>query len=293
VKRPLGASNNAAHRARREEVRARQPATRSSSVIGGRQGQSAGPLIDQPAADDHRRRLNKFNAIVAPFLKPRYGEDPDPARRGGLGQAPRVRSLEEPMPTIVPTGNGADLVAAFLVQSITEGITKRPGAQLDLPLSTVTTQDHHHLVTAHIKRDFGTSTGAPVDSPLPTITSDGGGHASFVASFLTAYYGNEKNGRPLSDPMPTVVSKDRLALVTVNSVEYVIVDIGMRMLIPRELYRAQGFPDSYKIDIPYRGKLLPKTAQVRMVGNSVPPEVACAILRALFRSESEPTEIAA
>jgi DNA (cytosine-5)-methyltransferase 1 len=67
------------------------------------------------------------------------------------------------------------------------------------------------------------------------------------------------------------VSKDRLALVTVNSVEYVIVDIGMRMLVPRELYRAQGFPDIYRIDIEYRGKPLTKTAQVRMVGNSVSP----------------------
>ncbi|HEV7595454.1 MAG TPA: DNA cytosine methyltransferase, partial [Gemmatimonadaceae bacterium] len=83
---------------------------------------------------------NRF-ALVAPFLKPRYGEDPDPSRRGGLGQAPRVRSLEEPMPVIVPTGNGGDLVAAFLAKHY--GGHETPGAQLDLPISTVTTQDHH------------------------------------------------------------------------------------------------------------------------------------------------------
>jgi DNA (cytosine-5)-methyltransferase 1 len=232
---------------------------------------------------------NRFG-LIAPFLKPRYGEDPDPTRRGGLGQAPRVRSVEEPMPVIVPTGNGADLVAAFMAQHN----TGKAGHQMEFPMSTIIGKGcTQGLVAAHIKRDFGTSTGAAVDSPLPTITSDGGGHASLVASFLTAYYGNEKDGRPLTDPMPTVVSKDRLALVTVNSVEYVIVDIGMRMLVPRELYRAQGFPDIYRIDIEYRGKPLTKTAQVRMVGNSVSPYVAAAILRTLFRSESEPLEVAA
>lgn len=262
--------------------------------------------------------------LVAPFLKPRYGEDPDPTRRGGLGQAPRVRSLEEPMPVIVPTGNGGDLVATFLAKHY--GGHETPGSQMDLPIGTLTTQDHHHLVAAHIskhygdrigsaldeplhtvvadgvhhaliashiKRDFGTSTGAPIDSPLPTITSDGGGHASLVASFLMAYYGTQQQTGNLFDPAPTLTAKERLALVTVNSVEYVIADIGMRMLVPRELYRAQGFPDSYRIDVDFNGKPLTKTAQVRMVGNSVPPEVACAILKSVFRSETEPAEVAA
>lgn len=233
---------------------------------------------------------NRFG-LIAPFLKPRYGENPND--RGGLGQAPRVRSLEDPMPVIVPTGNGGDLVAAFLAKHYGD-TGQRPGSGMDEPVSTITACDHNALVAAHIKRDFGTSTGAAVDTPLPTITSDGGGHASLVASFLTAYYGNEKDGRPLTDPMPTVVSKDRIALVTVNSVEYVIVDIGMRMLVPRELYRAQGFPDSYVIHIKVekerkrKGKAyivlvpLSKTAQVRMVGNSVSPPQARAIVSALF-----------
>jgi DNA (cytosine-5)-methyltransferase 1 len=228
-------------------------------------------------------------AVVAPFLKPRYGENPND--RGGLGQAPRVRSLEEPMPVIVPTGNGGDLVAAFMAQHNTENV----GHQMEFPLSTIIGKGcTQGLVAAHIKRDFGTSTGAAIDSPLPTITSDGGGHASLVASFLTAYYGTDQQTGDLREPLPTVMSKDRLALVTVNSVEYVIVDIGMRMLVPRELYRAQGFPDSYKIEIEYNGKPLTKTAQVRMVGNSVSPEQARAIIAALFdRADSTPEELAA
>lgn len=254
--------------------------------------------------------------LVSPFLVPRYGERE--------GQQPRSASVEQPLPTIVPTQNGAQLVATFLAKHY--GGHETPGSQLDMPLGTVTTQDHNHLVTAHIakhygdrigssldeplhtvvadgvhhaliashiKRDFGTSTGAAIDSPLPTITSDGGGHASLVASFLMAYYGTQQRTGNLSEPMPAVTSKDRFALVTVDSVEYVIADIGMRMLMPRELYRAQGFPDSYRIDIPFNGKPLTKTAQVRMVGNSVPPEVACAILKSVFRAESEPAEVAA
>jgi DNA (cytosine-5)-methyltransferase 1 len=190
----------------------------------------------------------------------------------------------------VPTQNGGSLVAAFMAQHNTENV----GHQMEFPMSTIIGKGcTQGLVAAHIKRDFGTSTGAAIDSPLPTITSDGGGHASLVASFLTAYYGTDQQTGDLREPLPTVMSKDRLALVTVNSVEYVIVDIGMRMLVPRELYRAQGFPDIYRIDIEYRGKPLTKTAQVRMVGNSVSPSVAAAILRTLFRSESEPLEVAA
>ena len=257
-------------------------------------------------------------ALIAPFLKPRYGEDPNPARRGGLGQAPRVRSLEEPAPVIVPTSNGGDLVAAFLAKHY--GGHETPGASLADPASTITTQDHHHLVTAHIQRDFGKSVGSDAGEPIPTVTGGGGGHAALVAShltkfkgtapdgqpmdeplhtvqaggfhygevraFLCAYYGTDQASGNLNSPAPTVTSKDRFGLVTVEGVEYAISDIGMRMLAPRELYRAQGFPDSYRIDIEYNGKPLTKTAQVRMCGNSVCPPLAAAIVSANLLGET-------
>jgi DNA (cytosine-5)-methyltransferase 1 len=209
----------------------------------------------------HRGELG----LVAPtMVQIGYGEK--------KGQAPRALDIEQPLGTIVGGGVKHALVAAFMAQhntgnaghqmefpvstiigkGCTQGLVAahiakqygdRIGSSIEEPLHTVVANGvHHALVASHIKRDFGTSTGAAVDTPLPTITSDGGGHASLVASFLTAYYGNEKDGGSLFDPMRTVTSKDRLALVTVNSVEYVIVDIGMRMLVPRELYRAQGFP---------------------------------------------------
>jgi DNA (cytosine-5)-methyltransferase 1 len=80
--------------------------------------------------------------------------------------------------------------------------------------------------------------------------------------------------------------------VTVHGTDYVIADIGMRMLVPRELFRAQGFPDSYRIDLKVGGRPLSKTAQVRMVGNSVAPPVAAAIVRAQFAARAAATEAA-
>ncbi len=171
------------------------------------------------------------------------------------GQAPRALDLQRPLNTIVSTVKFG-LVAAFMAKHY--GGNESPGSQLSMPLGTVTTQDHNALVTASLGHD----------------------HATQVRAFMVAYYGNEKDGGSLRDPMRTVTSKERFGLVTVDGVDYAIADIGMRMLAPRELYRAQGFPDSYRIEIEYRGKPLTKTAQVRMVGNSVCPPLAAAIVSA-------------
>ncbi len=221
------------------------------------------------------------HALVAGFLKPRYGEDPDPSRRGGLGQAPRVRALNEPMPVVVPTGNGGDLVAAYLAKH--NGGNEATGQHFDVPMHTVVGRENKALVTSHLMKFYGTSQhGAQLELPMPTVTANGrgGGHIAEVRAFLCAYYGNERDGGSLHDPMRTVTSKDRFGLVTVEGVDYQLADIGMRMLAPRELYRAQGFPDSYRIDVDYNGKPLTKTAQVRMCGNSVCPPLAAAIIRA-------------
>ncbi len=78
----------------------------------------------------------------------------------------------------------------------------------------------------------------------------------------------------------TIDTRGRLGLVIVHGEPYEIVDIGMRMLTPRELFRAQGFPDSYIIDPIVNGKRLSKTAQIRMCGNSVSPVMPAALLRA-------------
>ncbi len=108
------------------------------------------------------------------------------------------------------------------------------------------------------------------------------GHAREVAALLCKYYGNDRDGQGLAEPLHTVPTRDRFGLVTVEGADYEIADIGMRMLQPRELYRAQGFPDSYAIDRGADGRVLPKSSQVRMCGNSVCPPVAEALVRANF-----------
>jgi len=196
------------------------------------------------------------------------------------GQAPRAMDIREPLNTVVASPKHA-LVAAFLTQNNAGGYTG-PGRDLRDPSGTVlSTGSHHSLVAAHIQRDFGTSTGHEATRPLGTITSEGGGKAALVASFLSSYYGTDQD-QSAADPLATITTKDRHSLVTVeiDGSAYVIVDIAIRMLQPRELYRAQGFPDSYVIDRGAGGRRLTKTEQVRMCGNSVPPHFAAALVRA-------------
>jgi DNA (cytosine-5)-methyltransferase 1 len=195
---------------------------------------------------------NRF-ALAAPVLVPRYGERE--------GQAPRAVRIDAPMPTIVPTQNGGQLVAAFMAQHNTDVI----GHAMTEPVSTIVQKG---------------CTQALVTGDLFPATSTWPGRAAEVSAFLVAYYGNEKEGGDLFSPMRTVTSRERFALVTVDGAEYVIADIGMRMLAARELYRAQGFSDTYRIDIEFNGKPLTKTAQVRMCGNSVCPPLAAAIVAA-------------
>ena len=148
---------------------------------------------------------------------------------------------------------------------------------MDSPMDTVTTVDHHALVTSHLIKMRNGCSGSPVDEPVPTITA-GGNHIGEVRAFLVKYYG-QGDGCSVNEPLHTVTTKDRFGIVTVKGEDYQIVDIGMRMMSPRELYRAQGFPDSYVIDELPDGTKLSKKAQVRMCGNSVCPLLGAAIIK--------------
>jgi DNA (cytosine-5)-methyltransferase 1 len=234
--------------------------------VGGRAGQSSERPVHRPY---HTTTSKADTVLVAPSLVSRYGERE--------GQEPRTRSVVDPMPTVVPTQNGASLVSAFLARHY--GGHENDGAEMPAPIPTVTAKDHHALVASSLIKLKGTARhGQQLTLPLHTVQA-GGNHYGEVRAFLMKYYGTEQAPR-LTDPMHTVTSKDRLGLVTVHGEEYRIADIGMRMLAPRELYRAQGFPDSYRIDIEFNGKPMTKTAQVRMCGNSVCPPLAEAIVRA-------------
>lgn len=185
-------------------------------------------------------------ALVSPVLvQMGYGERE--------GQAPRALDIHGAVGTVTAGGNKFGLAAAFMVQA-NGGFNTTPARDLRGAMSTVTTTgSQQQLVTATLSREH----------------EEG---ALRCAAFLINYYGN---GQPLDlrDGMPTVTTHDRMALVTVwlKGEPWVIVDITLRMLVSRELYRAQDFPDDYIIEKTAAGKMLTKTAQVRMCGNSVSP----------------------
>nr|WP_288356200.1 DNA cytosine methyltransferase [uncultured Pseudomonas sp.] len=211
---------------------------------------------------------------------------------GGFNATP-AHSVERPMTTVTNSGSQQRLAVATLAHLRGNCDARAPQD----PLHTISAAGQHHgAVTAFLSRQFGASIGQGVDEPAPTVTAGGGGKTSVVelqlapeveagalrvAAFLMSYYGTDNTSRP-NEPSPTVTTKDRLALVTVTiqGTPYVVVDIGLRMLQPRELYRAQGFPDDYQIDRGADGKSFTKSQQVHMCGNSVSPPHMAAIAQA-------------
>lgn len=210
-------------------------------------------------------------ALIAPTLiQTGYGERE--------GQSPRSLDINAPLGTVVGQGGKHALVAGFVAKHFGDQ-GQRPGSRLDEPMSTVTAVDHNGIVASHLVKLYGTNDGASMAEPLPTVTA-GGNHLGEVRAFLVAYFGNERDGQPVSDPFRTVTSKERFGLVYIRGEAYEIVDIGMRMLSPRELARAQGFPDRYQLAPAVNGRPLSKTAQIRMIGNSVCPDIAREIVAA-------------
>ena len=223
-----------------------------------------------------------FAAVAATLVQTGYGERD--------GQQPRTLDIEKPLGTVVGGGAKHALVSAFLAQHNTMpngGV--HPGRDPREPVSTIIASGSQQaVVTSNLVKLKGTCRdGQPVDEPLATVAASGQHHAE-VRAFLVKYYGTDQDPR-LDEPMHTVPTKDRFGLVTIKGVDYQIVDIGMRMLTPRELANAQGFPPDYIIDRGADGKPLTKTAQVRMIGNSVAPPVAAAIVRANFTHEQAAT----
>lgn len=186
---------------------------------------------------------------------------------------------DEPVGTIVAKDK-TQLVTAFLAQYHSETASHDArGQTLDRPILTVDTSNRYALVSSHLVKMYGTTTGQPTDEPLHTITA-GGFKFGEVRAFLCKYYGSAENGQNVDEPLHTITTKDRFGLVTIHGTDYAIVDIGMRMLEPRELFRAQGFPDDYIIDRGADGKSYPKAAQVARCGNAVPPVFSRALVEA-------------
>jgi DNA (cytosine-5)-methyltransferase 1 len=239
------------------------------------------------------------HALVSTFLAKHYGCHEGPGT-----------DVRRPVDTITARDHHT-VVAAHLTKFY--GTCTGSDAQSACPTITASGRGGGHLgiVTAFLKRDFGQSVGSDARAPACVVTAGGGGHLWLVAStlirfngdaigqrcneslgtvtsarrfaevraFLLRYWG-ESEEAPLTDPIGTVTTKDRFGLVYVHGEPYAIADIGMRMLSPRELFRAQGFSDDYVIDPVHEGKPLTKTAQIRMCGNSVCPPIAAALVAA-------------
>ncbi|MEZ2603148.1 DNA cytosine methyltransferase [Kluyvera intermedia] len=224
-------------------------------VIARQFGASIGHRADEPSATITAGGGGKSQLVMPTLIQMGYGERP--------GQAPRVLQIENPLGTVTAGGNKFATVSAFLAKHYGGNYTG-PGVSMDEPAHSVTTVDHHAVVTSHLIHLRGfCKDGQQVDKPLPTVTA-GGLHIGEVKTFLEEYCG----------------SSDSEWLVHIDSIPYQIVDIGMRMLQPHELYKAQGFPDGYVIDRDYRGNRYAKDKQVARCGNAVPPPFARALVLA-------------
>lgn len=241
--------------------------------------------VRRPLADATLRRIahGVYRYVLdaaEPFIIPI-------THQGGDNRVGRHHGVRAPLPTITANSKGGEfaLVSAFLTKFY--GGVPQDGktcAGAGAPMPTVTAWDHNGLVAGTLIKLRGTSSSRPADAPLDTISA-GGEHHGAVMAFLQAYYGTDQDP-DLRDPMHTVPTRDRFALVTVHGQRYMLSDIGLRMLTPRELFRAQGFADSYIIDrgLDEAGQWvkLTKRDQVRLVGNSVCPPLARMLVAANY-----------
>lgn len=193
-------------------------------------------------------------------------------------------NVMNPLHTIA-TGGHHGLVSAFLAKNYT-GVL---GSSAKEPVHTITAKDHNSLVVSHLSKMKNNCIGQELSEPIHTMTTVN--QFAEVRAFLTAFYGNEKDGNSIEEPLRTIPTRDRFGLVTVGQQQYQIVDIGFRMLQPVELFKAQGFPDSYVFEkgLDEHGNeiRLTKTEQTRMVGNSVCPQLSRALVEANFKHENK------
>lgn len=241
------------------------------------------------------------HAVAGAFLvQAGHGE----GKSGGARWSHGANDITGPLGTVTASGGGQSLAAAFMVQA-NGGFNTNPTRDLRDGVSTVTTSgSQQQLIAAHLTTLRKHSVGRDARDPVPVVAA-GGEHQALVqyelsqehedgalrcAAFLMRYHANGGQWADLRDPMTTITTHDRLALVTVwlKGEPWVIVDITLRMLVPRELYNAQDFPPTYVIDRTASGKPLTKTAQVRMAGNSVSPLPMSLIVAANYQEAGMP-----
>ena len=201
----------------------------------------------------------------------------------------RSKDISEPLTTIVGKNEHClveSILAPTLIQYHSETASKEVrGQTMKDPIMTVDGSNRYGLVSAfcqeyasYLVQMNNNCDGKDITKPIPTITA-GDGHFGEVRAFLVKYYG-QGTGQDIKEPLDTITGNDRFGLVTIKGVDYAIVDIGLRMLDPHELYGCQGFPDDYIIDHDYDGKSYPRSEQVKRCGNAVCPPIPAALVKA-------------
>lgn len=193
----------------------------------------------------------------------------------------RSSSIREPIKTVVTKNEFCLLAPVLIPHGYPDNDGKRT-EDIKQPVNVITSGGNKHaLAIAFLVKHFGgyyEGHGASLEQPLGTVTAVD--HHALVEAFLIKYYKGADNVQSVKEPLHTITAKSRFGIVTINHVDYQIVDIGMRMLTPRELYNAQGFPKDYVIDKDCYGNKYPINKQIARCGNAVPPPFAEALLRA-------------
>ncbi|MCH4540184.1 DNA cytosine methyltransferase [Ochrobactrum sp. A-1] len=196
--------------------------------------------------------------------------------------------LEEPAHTVMPDGQGKSrLITAYMAQHNNDSRREggvNPGRAMGEPVSTVTqTGSQQSVVAPYLQAYYGTGDGGEENQPVRTVTTkDRHGHVEAALDVPPFSPAQADRAREVAAFLRSYGFWDEREFVTIEAggVVYVIVDIGMRMLVPRELYLAQGFPVDYKIERGINGELFSKSVQVSCCGNSVSPPVAAALVAA-------------
>ena len=227
-----------------------------------------GQAVDQPIMTVDA--ANRYG-IAGAYLTEYYGN-----AQSGL-------DIQGPMHTATAKDREG-LTIAYMSKYYGGGYTGKGNDPAD-PLNTITAADHNALAMAHISKFYKSGVGQGVNEPLHTITQSAG-HFGEVRTLLVKYRGEQDlyHWPEVQDLLNQFceynIADDEILLLEIGGAHWFISDIGLRMLTPRELYAANGFPDDYIIDRDYKGNEYNKTKQVARCGNSVPPPFAAALVRA-------------
>lgn len=235
--------------------------------------------VEQPMRTITTSKRGEFVVVAPTLVQTGYGERP--------GQRPRALDVRAPLGTVVSGGKHAVSVALLEEHRVGDAVghTEASSARSRGP----------RAVATFVTKFYGTSTGASVRDPLPTVTANGrgGGHLAEVRAFLAKHCDGDAVASPrqrsLFEPARPDAPEGGFGLVTIDGVQYQITDIGMRMLAPKELFGAQSFPADYLLDVPFKGRLLNKTELIELCGNSVAPVMAYALVKANVGQQASTT----